>query len=288
MLNCACEGHATYPFDRDFSLKQELANEVSYEPLTSSTEAQKTRVLVVDDSALQRRIVSLNLKKWGFEITEAESGPEALALCQEQAIDVIISDWIMPGMDGLEFCKEFRKLDLDRYGYFILVTSKNEKNDVAEGLEIGADDFLTKPVNSAELKARIRAGTRVLEMERKLQKQKRALNTTLAELQAAQEELNKDLAEAEKLQHSLVPVRYKRLETGEISLLLRSCGHVGGDLVGFFSFSKDRIGLFSLDVSGHGISSALLTARLAGYLSPHNKTQNIAQGNRMKKLAGDK
>jgi sigma-B regulation protein RsbU (phosphoserine phosphatase) len=234
------------------------------------------RILVVDDSALQRRLVTLNLKKWGFEIREAASGIEALKACETDRFDLIISDWVMPEMDGLEFCQEFRKLSRESYGYFILVTSKNEKNDVAKGLDAGADDFLSKPVNSAELKARIRAGTRVLEMEKKLLTQNETVNNALKELREVYDEISKDLVEASKLQHSLIPVRHKKLETAEMSLLFQSSGHVGGDLVGFFGISQNRLGLFSLDVSGHGISSALLTVRLAGYLNPHNKTQNIA------------
>ncbi len=233
-------------------------------------------VLVVDDSALQRRIVVLKIKNWGFDVLEAESGKQALEICKTTTVDLVLSDWVMPEMNGLEFCEAFRKLERDRYGYFILLTSKSEKNDVTQGLEIGADDFLSKPVNASELKARIRAGTRVLEMEQRLHEKNETAQNALAELRGLYDEINKDLAEAEKLQQSLVPVRHKRLKNAEISLLFKSCGHVGGDLVGFFSFSMDRVGLYSLDVSGHGISSALLTARLAGYLSPHNKTQNIA------------
>lgn len=238
--------------------------------------AGQHRILVVDDSKLQRRIVSLSLKKWGFKVIEAASGLEALNICRNQAIDLVISDWMMPEMDGLEFCSEFRKLNRERYGYFILLTSKNEKNDVAQGLDIGADDFLSKPVNSAELKARIRAGTRVLDMEQKLINQNETVVSALEELQNLYEEINKDLAEAEKLQQSLVPVRHREIPSGEVSLLFQSSSHVGGDLVGFFSFSDSRLGLYSIDVSGHGISSALLTARLAGYLSAHNKEQNVA------------
>lgn len=165
-------------------------------------------ILVVDDSKLQRRIVSLSLKKWGFKVIKATSGLEALNICKEQAIDLVISDWMMPEMDGLEFCNEFRKLDRARYGYFILLTSKNKKNDVAQGLDIGADDFLSKPVNFAELKARIRAGTRVLDMEQKLIDQNESVVSALEELQNLYEEVNKDLAEAEKLQQSLVPIRH--------------------------------------------------------------------------------
>jgi sigma-B regulation protein RsbU (phosphoserine phosphatase) len=244
--------------------------------LPSKNIAGQLRVLVVDDSKLQRRIVSLSLKKWGFKVIEAASGLEALNICKTQDVDLVISDWMMPEMDGLEFCHEFRKLDRERYGYFILLTSKNEKNDVANGLDIGADDFLSKPVNSAELKARIRAGTRVLDMEQKLINQNDTVVSALEELQSLYEKINQDLAEAEKLQQSLVPVRHREIPSGEISLLFQSSSHVGGDLVGFFSFSETRLGLYSIDVSGHGISSALLTARLAGYLSAYNKEQNLA------------
>ncbi len=239
-------------------------------------DAVPLHVLVVDDSALQRRLVSLNLKKWGFTIKEAASGVEALEICKSNQFDMIISDWVMPEMDGLEFCKEFRKLQRNSYGYFILVTSKNEKNDVAQGLDAGADDFLSKPVNSAELKARIQAGTRVLEMEQKLLAQNEMVNNALSELREVYDEISKDLVEASKLQHSLIPVRHKSYQTAELSLLFQSSGHVGGDLVGFFNISQNRIGIFSLDVSGHGISSALLTVRLSGYLNSHNKSQNIA------------
>ena len=245
-------------------------------PAREGAVVEKPRVLVVDDSKLQRRIVLLNLQKWGLEVEEAASGAEALDICRTRPVDMVLSDWVMPEMDGLEFCRRFRQLDRDRYGYFILLTSKNEKNDVAKGLDIGADDFLSKPVNSAELKARIRAGMRVLEMEQKLREQNETVKNALMQLEGLYDEINKDLAEAEKLQHSLIPERHKRLDNAEISLLFKSSGHVGGDLVGYFSFSPDRIGLFSLDVSGHGVSSALLTVRLAGYLSPHSKTQNIA------------
>lgn len=234
------------------------------------------QVLVVDDSALQRRIVTLNLKKWGVVIFEAESGQKALDICRTEKIDLIISDWVMPEMDGLEFCLEFRKLSRKRYGYFILLTSKSDKNDVAQGLDAGADDFLSKPVDSAELKARIRAGARVLEMEQKLLLQNDVVNSALQELRGLYDAINRDLVEAGKLQHSLIPVRHKKLSNADVSLLFKSSSHVGGDLVGFFNYSASKVGLFSLDVSGHGISSALLTVRLAGYFNPYNKAQNIA------------
>ena len=233
-------------------------------------------VLVVDDSRLQRRILVSLLTKWGFSVREAELAEQALDLCAEKAPDLVLSDWMMPGMSGLEFCRAFRETARDRYGYFILLTSKSEKNDITAGLDAGADDFLTKPVNAGELRARIEAGERIVRMERELVEKNRLVRSTLEELQNLYDGLDKDLLEARKLQQSLVRERFREFGVADVSLLLRSSGHVGGDLVGVFDVSEEQIGLFSIDVSGHGISSALMTARLAGYLSSSSPDQNVA------------
>lgn len=237
--------------------------------------AQKL-VLVVDDSRVQRKILSASLNRWGYSVVEAGSGEEAMDICRARAVDIVLSDWMMPGMNGLEFCKKFRALDRVGYGYFILLTSKSEKGEVAHGLEIGADDFLTKPVNGDELRARIAAGERILEMERELQEKNRLVSTTLEEIQHLYDTLDRDLIEAKKLQQSLVRERYRDFGAAEVSLLLRSSGHVGGDLVGLFPIGDTRIGIYGIDVSGHGITSAMMTARLAGYLSGTSTDQNVA------------
>jgi len=237
--------------------------------------AQKV-VLVVDDSRVQRKILSASLNRWGYAVVEAGSGEAAMDICRTSPVDIVLSDWMMPGMNGLEFCQEFRKLDKEGYGYFILLTSKSEKGEVAHGLEIGADDFLTKPVNGDELRARIAAGERILKMERELQEKNRLVSSTLEEIQHLYDTLDRDLIEAKKLQQSLVRERYRDFGGAEVSLLLRSSGHVGGDLVGLFPISDTRIGIYGIDVSGHGITSAMMTARLAGYLSGTSADQNIA------------
>ena len=232
--------------------------------------------LVVDDSDLQRRILASFLTRWGFRVSEAASGQEALTLCAVETPDLVVSDWMMPGMDGLAFCRAFRALPSESYGYFILLTSKSGKEAVALGLDCGADDFLTKPVNPAELRARINAGTRIIDMQRQLSDKNRLITSTLAELQELYDALDSDLAEAKKLQQSLVRERSHDFGAAQVCLLLRSSGHVGGDLVGFYPAGDTHAGLFALDVSGHGISSALMTARLAGYMSSSAPEHNIA------------
>jgi sigma-B regulation protein RsbU (phosphoserine phosphatase) len=238
--------------------------------------AAVTHVLVVDDSRGQRRLLARMLTGWGLVVQEAASGAEALALCRDGPVDLILSDWMMPGMSGLEFCRAFRALPRAGYGYFILLTSKTEKDAVAQGLREGADDFLSKPVDPDELRARILAGGRILRMERELQQKNRLVSDTLARLQSVHDSLDRDLMQARQLQQSLVRERDRRFGPAQVSLLLRPSGHVGGDLVGFFPIGADRVGLHAIDVSGHGVTSALLTARLAGLFSGTVPEQNIA------------
>lgn len=234
------------------------------------------RILIVDDSAAQRRVLMLSLKRGGYMVTEADSGDAALALCKEGDFDIVLSDWMMPGMTGLEFCRAFRALPREGYGYFILLTSKSEKGEIADGLDAGADDFLSKPVSPGELRARLRAGERVLGMQAELVEKNRLVGATLRQLQKVYDSLDRDLREARKLQQTLVRERYRDFGRGEVSALLRPSGHVGGDLVGFFPINASRIGLYSIDVSGHGVASAMMTARLAGLLTGASPETNIA------------
>lgn len=234
------------------------------------------RVLVVDDSKAQRKVLSLSLMRWGYQVAEAATAEEALALARETDFDIVLSDWVMPGMSGPEFCRAFRALPRDGYGYFVLLTSKSEKGEVAHGLDVGADDFLTKPVNADELHARLRAGERILGMQQELVEKNRLIGSTLSELQKLYDSLDRDLIEARKLQQTLVRDRHRDFGRGTASILLRPSGHVGGDLVGFFEISPRRVALYSVDVSGHGVASAMMTARLAGLLSGASPDQNIA------------
>lgn len=242
---------------------------------TDGPVARPLHVLVVDDSRAQRHIVAMHLRRWGYAVTEAESGTAALESCRVDPVDIIISDWMMPGLSGLEFCRAFRDLPRESYGYFVLLTSKSEKTEIADGLEAGADDFLTKPVSSGELRARLRAGERMLAMQTELLAKNRMIVSTLEELQKIYDSLDRDLIEARKLQQTLIRDRYQDYGSAKVSLLLRNSGRVGGDLVGAFRIDATRIAVYSIDVSGHGVASAMMTARLAGFLTGSTPDQNL-------------
>ena len=233
-------------------------------------------IMIVDDSRVQRRILASLLARAGHRVVEVATAAEALERCRTAAPDLIISDWMMPGMTGPDLCASIRALELESYVYFILLTSRTGKSDVVSGLGMGADDFVTKPVNGDELRARVAAGARVLRIERELKQKNMIVSATLAELQGLYDSINRDLIEAKKLQQSLVRERHRSFGNAEVSLVLRPSGHVGGDLVGFFPINAGRVAIYAIDVSGHGITSAMMTARLAGYLSGTSPDQNVA------------
>ena len=235
--------------------------------------------LIVDDSRAQRLLFARQLEGWGYRTTEAASGDQALALCAAQHFDLILSDWMMPGLSGPEFCRALRAKPSQRYSYFILMTSKNDKAAVAEGLDVGADDFLSKPVSPLELRARIRAGERLLAMEQALHARNDDLAAMLKELQQVHDALDRDLQQARKLQHSLLRDRHRDFGNCQVSFLLQSSGHVGGDMVGAFRISDTRLGMFAIDVAGHGVAAAMLCARVAALFSDGSQSQNIALRN---------
>lgn len=247
----------------------------AHAPPAGSADTAPPRVVVADDSPVQRKILTALLERSGYHVMQAADGHAALDLCAAGGVSFLVSDWMMPGMTGTDLCRAVRALGQDTYIYTVLVTSKHEKAEIAEGLMAGADDFLVKPVTSVELMARLKAGQRILDMERALRAERQRAEDTLARLERAHDILDRDLRAARKLQAALSPAPDAWQGRAHVSLLLRPSGHIGGDLVGHFAINDRQLGLFSLDVSGHGVSSALLTARLSALLSSAQPERNV-------------
>lgn len=127
------------------------------------------RVLIADDDDVMRHILEASLVKWGYDVVVARNGIEAWRILQgNDAPRLAILDWIMPGMDGVEVCREIRKSEDRQYIYVLLLTAKHKKEDVIAGMESGADDYISKPFDPQELKVRLRAGRRILELQAEL------------------------------------------------------------------------------------------------------------------------
>jgi two-component system, cell cycle response regulator len=132
-------------------------------------------VLIAEDDAMFRRILVNWLEKWNYQVTAAEDGAKAWSILQSSdAPQMVILDWMMPGMDGIELCRRIRS-EQGRYRYLLLLTAKDEKHDVVTGLNAGADDYLTKPFEVEELRARVRTGRRILELQEALLQARDAL-----------------------------------------------------------------------------------------------------------------
>ncbi|MHA7874854.1 PP2C family protein-serine/threonine phosphatase [Roseivivax sp.] len=231
---------------------------------------------MADDSPPQRLTLAHTLSQWGYEVELAESGLEALEICRAAPPDLILSDWMMPGMDGVAFCRAFRDQFDAHFAYFILLSARGDDAAIAHGLEAGADDFLTKPVSPEELRARLTAADRLVTKQRDLAAKNRQISETLEKLQTAYASIERDLGHARRIQDSLVPERMRDFGGARVSLLLAASGHVGGDLVGSFEAAPGQIGFYGIDVSGHGIAASMVAARVAGYLNDRYPEQNIA------------
>jgi sigma-B regulation protein RsbU (phosphoserine phosphatase) len=237
------------------------------------------RVLVVDGSAAQRGLLTAILRRLGLEVIAVPSAEAALELCaspEGRDIRLIFSGWRMAGLDGPGFCRAFRSLDRGGDGCFILMTSETDRNAKAEGLEAGADDFLARPIDLPELRARVRSALRQLTMQSQLRDRAEALERVNAKLQSIHDAMAQDLREARHLQAALIPDGATRQGNAVVASKLLACNQVGGDLVGYFPLPHQAIALYSIDVSGHGIASALLTGRLSGLFSRRSRRRNVA------------
>jgi sigma-B regulation protein RsbU (phosphoserine phosphatase) len=145
------------------------------------------KVLIAEDDPVSRRLLEATLNKFGYEVVLASDGAEAWAVLQrEDPPSLAILDWMMPQIDGVEICRRVRNLPTATPPYLVLLTAKNEKTDVVVGLDAGANDYLTKPFDRSELRARIQVGTHVLELQKALVGRVRELEDALSQVKQLQ------------------------------------------------------------------------------------------------------
>jgi DNA-binding response OmpR family regulator len=145
------------------------------------------RILIAEDDTVSRHLLEATLAKWGYEVISTTDGVQALdALSQPDAPSLAVLDWMMPGLDGAEVCRRARSLGADRLLYIILLTAKGRKEDIVQGLTAGADDYIVKPFDRSELKARINAGERILRLQAELAARVKELELALANVKLLQ------------------------------------------------------------------------------------------------------
>ncbi len=212
------------------------------------------KILIAEDEAFSQQMLSGFLEKLGHEVVVASDGDEAWQILQHDDIRFVITDWNMPGLNGVELTRRIRSRADAPYVYVILLTVKSEKGDIIEGIMEGADDFLSKPYDRDELSVRIRAGERILQLE--------------YDLMEANGRMKRDLEAAARIQESLLPQAHPRFEDVEIGWIFRPCDELAGDIFNAFQLDSDHIGFYLLDVVGHGVPAALLSVTLSRFLTP--------------------
>jgi diguanylate cyclase (GGDEF)-like protein len=195
------------------------------------------KILVAEDDPAFRGLIEELLDKWGYEVVVARDGNEAYQILQsEHAPKLALLDWKMPGMEGIEICREIRKSEGENYTYIILLTAQNRDDELVKGMEAGADDYITKPFKFNELKVRLRAGRRIIELQQELLAARevlyaKATHDSLTGLLNHEEILvvmDKELARS---QRDGVCVSVIMVDIDHFKLVNDTYGHLTGDVV---------------------------------------------------------
>ena len=221
----------------------------------------------MDDDAATRFLFTSRLGSWGNQVTPAANGREAWELLTRDHFDLVISDWNMPEIDGLELCRLIRNSADAPYRYVILCTGNDQRADFITGMDAGADDFMVKPVDTGELRARLRAAERILELQAGLEAQNRSLRKLNEQLQTAYQTIQRDLDAAAAMQLRLFPKTPCLSHGVRLEWLMIASSFLAGDMLNYFVVDDRYLVFYQLDVSGHGTPAALLSVTLHQLLS---------------------
>ncbi|NDJ21926.1 SpoIIE family protein phosphatase [Nostoc sp. B(2019)] len=199
------------------------------------------QILIIDDDHSMKILLKRMLEKQGYEVVAASSGEEGIEKALACNPALIICDWIMPGLNGLEVCHRIKTDPQLSTTFFILLTSLDSVADCVKGLDAGADDFISKPIEQNELQARVRAGLRLHQLSRDLQTQKLLLEA--------------EMAEAAEYVRSLLPPPIT--EPFNINFRFIPSRQLGGDCFDYYWLDSDYLAIYLLDTAGHGLKATL-------------------------------
>ncbi|MBD2355794.1 SpoIIE family protein phosphatase [Tolypothrix sp. FACHB-123] len=219
------------------------------------------KILVIDDDRVIQLVLKQTLQAQGYEVILANNGLQGVEQADKHHPALIISDWQMEEMDGLEVCRKIKSDPSLSTTFFILLTSRKAVEDRVEGLDTGADDFLSKPIEVNELKARVRAGLRLYHMNQELKR-------LAQDLQIQKQLLETELNEAADYVKSILPAPISGAITINSQFLPSS--QLGGDCFDYYWLDEQHLIIYLLDVSGHGLAAALPSISIHNMLRSHS------------------
>lgn len=210
------------------------------------------RILIAEDDRITRVSLARQLEAWGHTVTAAEDGQSAWEALSVNPFDIVITDWEMPRVSGLELIERVRAAGAATYVYIVLLTGRTNKSDIVNGIEAGADDFVSKPFDREELRVRVLSGERVVRLERALHEQNRALA-------AASARMRHDLRSAARLQRAMLPRKAIENRRVRAAWTYVPTDELGGDAIGLELIDDRYLIAYVIDVAGHGVPAALLS-----------------------------
>jgi len=210
--------------------------------------APPSTILVVDDSPTNLQVLARTLQGSGHRILAAKDGPTALDIAKRAKPDLILLDVMMPGMDGFEVCRELKSQPETRNTLVIFLSARGEVADKVSGLELGAIDYITKPIQGEEVLARVAVHLSRQHLER--------------EVRRSRDRLDKELAGAAEMQRLLLPPQMPAHPSLAFGTYYQTSRHAGGDYYDVLPLDGDRIGILVADVSGHGAPAAIVMAMI--------------------------
>jgi phosphoserine phosphatase RsbU/P len=211
--------------------------------------SESKKILIVDDDPLMQSLLSKLLNANGYETYIVDNGTSALEMLSKTTIGLIITDFNMPGLNGEELCRAIRAQDFGRYIYIIMITAQSGSESLVNAMQAGADDFISKPLNPTELKARLKSGLRVLDLEASLEARNEKLNAALNQIKLEQEEAKSTLIGVLPAPALIGGVYF--------NWLFEASSFIGGDIFDYFPIGKNHICFYVVDVAGHGVSAAM-------------------------------
>ncbi len=272
---------ASEPIDLDLTDVERLRPN-----LTKEATPTGGRILVVDDHEANRDIIARRLTRRGFDVEVACNGPDALARLDTEQLpspfDLILLDIMMPGMNGFDVLDQVRRHYSSVELPVIMATARDQSRDVVHALELGANDYVTKPFDFAVVLARIRTQLQLKRSVEQVQRLDRDLSQRNRELEQAHEELSrvhrrvkKDLDAAAKVQTSLLPTEVPQRPEVDFAWRFTPCAELAGDSLNILELDDNHIVVYVLDVSGHGVAAALLSVHLSRLLAPLSDPSTI-------------
>ncbi len=219
------------------------------------------KILIVDDNDFNLRLLRGILEKEGYEIIEAVDGEEAVDFALRELPDLILLDIMMPNKDGYEACSEIKSDNRTTNIAIIFLSAKAETKDKIKGLELGGADYVAKPFDRGEVLARVRA-------QLKIQNLTKNVIRANQDLLKKQEGLDNDLKAAAEIQKSLLPDTLPGIKSLDVAWKFMPCQKIGGDLFNLLRLDEDHWAVYMLDVSGHGVPSAMVSVSVSQVLTP--------------------